>query len=72
MSVLPITVYGDNILRGKTEKVKAVDDKLISDIQNMFATMRHASGIGLAGNHPYLSFYIFLNVRKIQMPQRKR
>lgn len=60
MSVFPITVYGDSVLRGKTEKIKAVDDKLISDIQNMFATMRHASGIGLAGNQMNLNKSLFI------------
>lgn len=50
MSIIPITVYGDKILRQKTEPVKAVTDKLIVKIKNMFDTMRNANGIGLAAN----------------------
>lgn len=50
MAILPITVYGDKILRQKTKPVKAVSDELIDKIRRMFATMRYAKGIGLAAN----------------------
>jgi peptide deformylase len=50
MTVLPITVYGDKILRKKTKKVTEVDLKTIELIKNMFDTMRNANGIGLAAN----------------------
>lgn len=50
MSVLPITVYGDKILRKKVSKVTEVDLKTIELIKNMFDTMRNANGIGLAAN----------------------
>ena len=50
MAVLPITVYGDKILRKKAKKVTEVDLKTIELIKNMFDTMRNASGIGLAAN----------------------
>ena len=50
MAVLPITVYGDKILRKKAKKVNEVDLKTIELIKNMFDTMRNASGIGLAAN----------------------
>ncbi len=50
MAVLPITVYGDKILRKKAKKVNEVDVKTIELIKNMFDTMRNASGIGLAAN----------------------
>ncbi len=60
MAILPVTVYGDRILREKTKKIESVDDVLIADIRNMFATMRHASGIGLAGNQMGLSKSLFI------------
>jgi peptide deformylase len=50
MSIIPITVYGDKILRQKAQQVKAVDDELIGKIRNMFETMRNAKGLGLAAN----------------------
>jgi peptide deformylase len=50
MAVLPITVYGDKILRKKAKNVAEVDLKTIELIKNMFDTMRNANGIGLAAN----------------------
>lgn len=50
MPVLPITVYGDKILRKKAKKVTEVDLRTIELIKNMFDTMRNANGIGLAAN----------------------
>ena len=50
MSLLPVTLFGDKILRKKTSKVTEVDNKTIELIKNMFATMRNANGIGLAAN----------------------
>jgi peptide deformylase len=48
MSVLPINLYGDKILRKKAEPVKEIDMELIEFIKNMSETMHSASGIGLA------------------------
>lgn len=50
MSIIPITVYGDKILKKKTQKVNAVNDEIIDKIRNMFDSMRNARGIGLAAN----------------------
>ena len=50
MSLLPITLYGDKILRKKVSKVNKVDDETIELIKNMFDTMHNANGIGLAAN----------------------
>lgn len=60
MSILPITIYGDSILRKVVEPVEKVDDELIEIIQNMFSTMRNANGIGLAGNQVGLDKQIFV------------
>lgn len=60
MTILPITVYGDKILRQTVKSIKSVDDELIDNIQSMFGTMRNANGIGLAGNQVGLDKKIFI------------
>jgi peptide deformylase len=50
MSIIPIKVYGDKILRQKAHRVTAVSDEIIEKIRNMFETMRNANGVGLAAN----------------------
>lgn len=60
MTLLPITLYGDKILRKKTSKVTEVDNKTFELIRNMFATMRNANGIGLAANQVDADKQIFV------------
>lgn len=48
MSVLPIRVLGDPVLREVTQPVAEVTDELRRLIDDMFETMYAASGIGLA------------------------
>lgn len=60
MAILPITVYGDKILREVAKPVQQVDDRIIENIRNMFETMRNANGIGLAANQVGLSEKIFV------------
>jgi peptide deformylase len=50
MALLPITVYGDKILRKKGSRVTVINSEIIALIKNMFDTMRNANGIGLAAN----------------------
>jgi peptide deformylase len=50
MAVLPIRIYGDPVLRQKAEKVSQVDSAVIRLVQDMFDTLRQASGLGLAAN----------------------
>lgn len=50
MSILPITIYGDKILRKKVDPITKIDDRTIELIKFMFDTMRNANGIGLAAN----------------------
>ncbi len=67
MAVLPITVYGDKILRKKVNKVTEVDLKTIELIKNMFDTMRNANGIGLAANQVGANKSIFvIDVSKVE------
>jgi peptide deformylase len=60
MPLLPITLYGDKILRKKVDKVKEVDNETIELITNMFDTMRNAYGIGLAANQVGVNKSIFI------------
>ncbi len=48
MTILDIRVLGDPVLRQETTPVTQVDDELRRLIDDMFATMRAARGIGLA------------------------
>ena len=50
MAIIPITIYGDKILRQKSKLVTAVTDDIIEKIGSMFDSMRNAHGIGLAAN----------------------
>jgi len=50
MALLPITLFGDKILRKRVSEVKDVDMDTIKLISDMFETMHNASGIGLAAN----------------------
>jgi peptide deformylase len=60
MSLLPITLYGDKILRKKVKVVNEVDNETIELITNMFDTMRNANGIGLAANQVGANKSIFI------------
>ena len=60
MSLVPITVYGDSILRKTAQPITAVDDELIKNIKDMFDTMRNANGIGLAANQVGLNKKFFI------------
>jgi len=60
VAILPITMFGDKILRKKVNKVKAVDNEIIDLITNMFDTMRNANGIGLAANQVGADRKIFI------------
>lgn len=50
MSVLPIYMYGQSVLRKKAKAVRSLDEGMIKFVDDMFETMRKAGGIGLAAN----------------------
>ncbi len=50
MPILPVYLYGADILRKQAKPVRELDDTLIELIHSMFETMHNASGIGLAAN----------------------
>ncbi|MGE5399864.1 MAG: peptide deformylase [Ignavibacteriales bacterium] len=60
MSILPITIYGDKILREKAKPVTEVNVQMIKQIKDMFTTMRNANGIGLAANQVGIDKAIFV------------
>jgi peptide deformylase len=60
MAILPITVYGDKILREKAKPVEKIDDDIILLVRNMFETMRNANGIGLAANQVNIDKQVFV------------
>lgn len=60
MSLLPITLYGDKILRKKVDQVSKITDNTIELIRFMFDTMRSANGIGLAANQVGVNKSIFV------------
>jgi peptide deformylase len=60
MSIVPITMCGDKILRKKAAKVSEIDDNIVGVISDMFDTMHNANGIGLAANQIGLNKQIFV------------
>ena len=50
MSVLPIYLYGSDVLRQKAQPVEALDNATIKLMYDMMETMHKANGIGLAAN----------------------
>lgn len=60
MSILPITLFGDKILRKKVAKVTEINGNTVKIISDMFETMRNANGIGLAANQIGVNKQIFV------------
>ena len=60
MSIVPITMCGDKILRKKAAKVSQIDASIVGIIADMFETMRNANGVGLAANQIGLNKQIFV------------
>jgi peptide deformylase len=50
MALLPIRIFGDPILRERAAEVDVFDERLRRLAEDMLATMRAASGVGLAAN----------------------
>lgn len=50
MSIMPIYIYGHQVLKKKTKPVKEIDTEKIRIIMDMLETMTHANGMGLAAN----------------------
>ncbi len=48
MSILPIYLFGTEVLKKKAKPVESLDDSTVKLIYDMFETMHKANGIGLA------------------------
>jgi len=48
LSIIPIYLYGTDVLRKKAKPVHKVTDDIVRLVMDMFETMRKAHGIGLA------------------------
>lgn len=58
--ILPIYLYGQQVLRKETEDVSRDYPELKQLVANMFETMYHADGVGLAAPQVGLSLRIFV------------
>ena len=58
--ILPIYLYGQTVLRKEAEDVPADYPELKTLVANMFETMYHAEGVGLAGPQVGLSLQILV------------
>ncbi len=58
--ILPIVAYGSPVLKTKAEQVDFSKDPIKEIIENMFATMYHARGVGLAAPQVGLTKRIFV------------
>ena len=57
---LPIYIYGNLILREECEEINSKFPNLNNLISNMFDTMYHANGIGLAAPQIGLNIKLFI------------
>lgn len=58
--VLPIIAYGDPVLKKVAQDIDKTYPKLDEIIKNMYETMYHASGVGLAAPQVGLSIRLFV------------
>ena len=58
--ILPVYLYGQPVLRQEAEKVPQDYPDLKQLVVNMFETMYHADGVGLAGPQVGLSLQILV------------
>lgn len=58
--ILPITAYGDPVLKKKAAEIDKSYPDLSQLIENMFETMYHARGVGLAAPQVGLSIRLFV------------
>lgn len=60
MAVLPILQYPDPRLRIKAAPVTTVDAALLAQIEDMYETMYHAKGVGLAATQVDIHLRVFV------------
>jgi len=60
MSVRPVRIYGDPVLREKTREVRDFDDSLRTLVADLYETMAAYNGVGLAANQVGVSQRVFV------------
>ena len=60
MTVRPILVVGDPVLRAATRPVTTFDGELRALVEDMFDTMAAADGVGLAANQIGVDLRLFV------------
>ena len=60
MSVRPIRIYGDPVLRLRTREVRDFDDTLRALVADLYETMAAYSGVGLAANQVGVAQRVFV------------
>ena len=73
MAIREIVLLGDPVLREEAEEVRDFDDELRDLVRDMFETMYHADGIGLAApqiGHSKRIIVVDLRVEEEEDPQR--
>lgn len=60
MTILPIRIMGDPVLRTPCDPVTRFDDDLARLVEDMFETMYAAPGVGLAANQVGVSLRLFV------------
>lgn len=72
--ILPMYLFGQSVLRQETEEISKDYTNLQQLIDNMFETMKHAEGVGLAAPQiglPIRMFVVDLDIISDEFPQYK-
>lgn len=69
--ILPVTLYGDPVLKKRAEDIAADFPNLPDIIKNMWQTMYAASGVGLAAPQVGLSIRLFV-VDTMQLSEKRK
>ncbi|MEQ1834598.1 MAG: peptide deformylase [Candidatus Eisenbacteria bacterium] len=60
MSVRPVRIFGDPVLREKAKEIRAFDDSLQSLVADLYDTMAAYNGVGLAANQVGVAQRVFV------------
>ncbi len=60
MSVRPVRIYGDPVLREKAKEIRAFDDSLQALVADLYDTMAAYNGVGLAANQVGVAQRVFV------------
>lgn len=69
--IYPIVAYGDPVLREKAKDINASYPEISKVIENMWATMYNAEGVGLAAPQVGLPIRVFIaDTEQLKKPER--